>query len=77
MKNILRIWRVVPTSKTGVQAPYFYVETLEEKQEKAKLSAISAGKQRSRLSDFPEWEMKVSKTSLRKDKSGKYTTYHQ
>ena len=35
MENKLRIWRVVPTSKTGVQAPSYFVETTEYVREKA------------------------------------------
>lgn len=75
--NTLRIWRVVPTSKTGVQAPYFYVETQEEKLNKAEISAIKVSKERSSLSRFSEWEFKIEKTSLRKDSFGRYIKYHQ
>jgi hypothetical protein len=77
MKNILRIWRVVPTSKTGVQAPYFYVETQEEKLNNAEASALKKSKQISSLSRFPDWEFKLQKTSLRKDSFGRYIKYHQ
>jgi len=33
MTQKLRIWRVVPTSITGVQAPTFFVETTENGRE--------------------------------------------
>ena len=38
MAQNLRIWRVVPTSKTGAQAPTFFVETTEEGRDKAEQS---------------------------------------
>lgn len=75
--NTLRIWRVVPTCKTGEQAPYFFVETTEENREKAEKSARSQANVKSRLSGFSNWEMVLTKTALRKRKSGKYSKFHQ
>lgn len=76
--NKLRIWRVVPTSKTGVQAPYFFIETTEEVLEKAELSARKQANSRTRLADFDCWKLNLTKTALRLDKNGrKYVKYHQ
>jgi hypothetical protein len=72
----LRIWRVVPTSKTGVQAPTFFVETTEEGREKAEKQAISLAKQRSALSTFDCWNFNVTKMAVRV-KNGKYIPHHQ
>jgi len=73
----LRIWRVVPTSKTGVQAPTFFVETTEEGREKAEVSATKQARQRSGLSKFDCWNFNLIKTELRLDKFGRYVKYHQ
>jgi hypothetical protein len=78
MKNKLRIWRVVPTSKTGVQAPYFFVETTEEKLEKAESSALKMAEEMAKsLTRFDHWEIRMTKESLRKDEFGRYYRYHQ
>ena len=77
MTQKLRIWRVVPTSKTGVQAPSFFVETTEEEREKAEISAIKFAKEKSGLSRYDCWTFKLTKLSLRKDKFGRYVKHHQ
>ena len=78
MKNKLRIWRVVPTSKTGEQAPYFFVETTEEKLEKAETSALVMAKEKAKsLLRFDHWGIRMTKESLRKDEFGRYMKYHQ
>jgi len=77
MNAKLRIWRVVPTSKTGTKAPYFFVETEEFKLEKAELAALKLANKVSVLSKFDNWYMSVTKTKMRKDGFGKYWTYHQ
>ena len=77
MAQKLRIWRVVPTSKTGVQAPTFFVETTEEGRDKAETSALKQAKEKSRLGSFDCWNFKLIKTSLRIDKFGRYIKYHQ
>ena len=78
MSSNLRIWRVVPTSKTGVQAPYFFVETQELKREKAEINAIKIANERcSALTRFDEWECILHKVSKRKDNFGRYFKYHQ
>ena len=78
MKNKLRIWRVVPTSKTGEQAPYFFVETTEEKLEKAETSALEMAKEKAKsLLRFDHWGIRMTKESVRKDEFGRYIEYHQ
>ena len=78
MKNKLRIWRVVPTSKTGVQAPYFFVETTEEKLEKAETLALEIAKEKAKsLLRFDHWGIRMNKENVRKDDNGKYLPYHQ
>lgn len=77
MNAKLRIWRVVPTSKTGSQAPFFFVETTEENLEKAKLSAMKIARTKTSLSRFDEWVLNVTKETLRIDKLGRYFKYHQ
>ena len=77
MRTQLRIWRVVPTSKTGLQAPSFFVETTEFVLEKANATALKVAKTKTRLSDFKDWVIKVEKTYLRKDDFGRYLKYHQ
>ena len=52
MTQKLRIWRVVPTSITGVQAPTFFVETTENGREEAEKSANLQARQKSRLGKF-------------------------
>ena len=77
MTQKLRIWRVVPTSKTGVQAPTFFVETTEEGREKAEQSAIKQAKEKSGLGRFDEWSFGISKMSVRVDRFGRYIRHHQ
>jgi len=78
MTQKLRIWRVVPTSKTGEQAPYFFVETTEEKLEKAETSALVMAKEKAKsLLRFDHWGIRMTKESLRKDEFGRYYRYHQ
>ena len=73
----LRIWRVVPTSKTGVQAPTYFVETQDDVLEKAERMAIKMAKERSALGKFDTWIFRVEKVTKRKDEFGRYTEYHQ
>ena len=68
MENKLRIWRVVPTSKTGVQAPSYFVETTEYVREKAEKVAIKMAKEKSALSNYDSWNFRVSKIEKRKEK---------
>ncbi len=77
MTQNLRIWRVVPTSKTGVQAPTFFVETTEEGREKAEQSAIKQARQRSGLGVFQNWNFNLTKMEVRVDRFGKYVKHHQ
>lgn len=77
METKLRIWRVVPTSKTGVQAPTFFVETTEADRSKAEVAALRQAQQKTRLSNFDCWNIKLTKTSLRVDKHGRYIPHHQ
>ena len=73
----LRIWRVVPTSQTGAKAPYFFVETEKSELEDAVLEAKAKANKASVLSKFDNWHMSVTRMKVRKDKFGKYWTYHQ
>lgn len=77
MMDRLRIWRVVPTSKTGVQAPTYFVETQDDVLEKAERMAIKMAKERSALSKFDTWTFRVEKVTKRKDEFGRYIEYHQ
>lgn len=77
MEKQLRIWRVVPTCITGVQAPTFFVETTESNREKAEKSAQNQANSFCTLSRFQDWDCIVSKTNLRKDQFGRYEKYHQ
>jgi len=77
MTQKLRIWRVVPTSKTGVQAPTFFVETTEEGREKAEESAIKQARIKSGLGKFKQWNFRLEKLSVRVDKFGRYVKHHQ
>jgi len=77
MISKLRIWRVVPTNKVGVQAPYFFVETTEEDREKAELKAKELARQKSALSKYDCWTFQLTKESVRKDEFGRYIKHHQ
>ena len=77
LERKLRIWRVVPTSKTGVQAPYFFVETQKFELEEAEWEAIKLAKQNCTLSRFNNWHYSVTKLKVRKDKLGRYWKYYQ
>jgi len=77
MKTKLRIWRAVPTSDTGAEAPYFFVETLKDKLEEARWEAINIAKKSCTLSRFDNWRYSVTRLKVRKDKFGRYWTYHQ
>ena len=77
MTEKLRIWRVVPTSKTGVQAPSFFVETTKKNREESELEAMKIARASSRLGSFPEWNFILTKMCVRKDKFGRYLKHHQ
>ena len=71
MSTIKSTWKVVPTSKTGSQAPTYFVETQyvvinsrtkRENYEKEYSLALIKAKKHSRLSDFPEtWNFEIEK----------------
>lgn len=77
MTTQLRVWRVQPTSKTGVKAPYVFVETEAVKLEKAIQEAHAKGKQACYLSKFENWTLEVTRMNVRKDSFGRYWNYHQ
>jgi hypothetical protein len=77
MDKQLRIWRVVPVSKTNVHAPYYFVETTEKNREKAYEVALKEAKSKSALSRFTDWNFRVERQSLRKDDFGRYIVHHQ
>lgn len=71
-----RLWRVDITHIRGYQAPSFYIETsMPEgtKPEKVELEALKLAKEKTRLSDFPHWEIGVVPTG-RKKWDGKWLT---
>ncbi len=60
LKQRRRLWRAQFVHRDGYTAPRFYVETLLPDYEKAKVEAIKAAKDQSRLGDFPKsWSVKV------------------
>lgn len=73
----IRIWRVVPTSQTGVQAPSFFVETTEDDRSKAEIDAKRQAQLKTNLSKFKCWELKLTRLSVRIDKFGRYIKHHQ
>ena len=77
MISNLRIWRVVPTCKTGVQAPSFFVESTEDELKKAQEEAEKLARMKTRLSAFPDWTFQLEKVRARKDEYGRYFKYHQ
>lgn len=77
MNAKLRIWRVVPTSKTGAKAPYFFVETEKFELEDAVIEAELLAKQFCTLSRFNQWKFEIIKSKVRKDVLGRYWKYHQ
>lgn len=77
MNTKLRIWRVVPTSKTGAKAPYFFVETEKFELEDAVKEANLLVKQNCTLSRFEEWSFPLVKLRVRRDVLGRYWKYHQ
>ena len=77
MMNKLRIWRVVPTSYTGAQAPTFFVETTENALENATNSAYKLAEEWCYLSKFDNWRFQLEKLKVRKDNFGRYIKHHQ
>jgi len=77
MTQKLRIWRVVPTSSAGVQAPTFFVETTENGREEAEKSANLQARQKSSLGKFNNWYFDLTKMNVRVDRHGKYIKHHQ
>jgi len=77
MSSNLRIWRVVPTSETGVQAPTFIVETQENGLVKSEIQAIKIARGKSGLGRFENWNFLVERLTFRKDVFGRYVKYHQ
>ena len=72
MNNFHKLWKVVTTSKTGSQAPSYFVETeyvivksksTSENKEVEYQMALEEAKKRSRLADFPDtWKIEVIDT---------------
>ena len=77
METQIRIWRVEPTCQTGVQAPTFYVETTEKDRSKAEVSALKQAQQKTRLSNFSNWNLNLTRMNLRIDRFGRYIKHHQ
>ena len=78
MDKQLRIWRVVPTSKTGNKAPYFFVETTDKVQEKALLTCERIANEKCSLFKYETyWKPNITRMSVRKDDFGRYWNYHQ
>jgi hypothetical protein len=77
METQVRIWRVVPTSKAGSQAPTYFVETTDKDRSKAETSAQKQARQKSGLAKFNNWYFEVTKLNVRVDKYGRYIKHHQ
>ena len=77
MEINLRIWRVTPTCQTGAQAPTFLVETTEMDRSKAEISALKQAQSKTRLSNFSNWNLSLTRLNVRKDKFGRYIKHHQ
>lgn len=77
MDTQIRIWRVVPTSQTGAQAPTYYVETTDKDRSKAEISALKQAQSKTRLSNFSNWNLSLTRMNLRIDKFGRYQKHHQ
>lgn len=73
----LRIWRVVPTSKTGAKAPYFFVETEKFELDSAMIEADKKARESNVLSKFDNWSFPIIKMKVRKDGLGRYWANHQ
>jgi len=76
METQIRIWRVVPTSN-GVQAPTYFVETTEKDRSKAEASALKQAQSKTRLSNFENWNLSLTRMNLRIDRFGRYIKHHQ
>ena len=77
METQIRIWRVQPTSQTGSVAPTFLVETTEMDRSKAGISALKQAQSKTRLSNFSNWNLLLTRLNVRKDKFGRYIKHHQ
>lgn len=77
MEKQTRIWRVVPTNEIGNQAPTFYVETTEKERSKAEISALKQAQSKTRLSNFSNWDLSLTRMNLRVDRFGRYFKHHQ
>lgn len=77
METQIRIWRVEPTCQTGAQAPAYFVQTTEKDRSKAEVSALKEAQQKSRLSNFNNWEFILTRMNVRLDKFGRYIKHHQ
>lgn len=77
METQIRIWRVEPTCQTGAQAPTFFVETTEMERSKAEAKALQLAKQKTRLSNFSNWNLSLTRMNWRIDKFGRYIKHHQ
>lgn len=77
METQIRIWRVEPTCQTGAQAPTYFVETTEKDRSKAEAKALQLAKQKTRLSNFSNWNLTLERCNVRVDKFGRYKKHHQ
>jgi hypothetical protein len=77
MEIQLRVWRVVPTSKTGSQAPTYFVETTDKDRDKAEASAQKQARLKSGLAKFNNWYFEITKLNVRVDRYGRYIKHHQ
>lgn len=77
METQIRIWRVCPTNQIGTVAPTFFVETTEMERSKAEAKALQLAKQKTRLSNFSNWDLSLTRQNVRVDKFGRYIKHHQ
>jgi hypothetical protein len=77
METQIRIWRVCPTNQIGTVAPTFFVETTEMDRSKAEASALKLAQAKTRLSNFSNWNLSLTRMNLRVDRFGRYIKHHQ
>ena len=77
MDKQTRVWRVVPTSMSGVQAPTYFVETTDKDRSKAEANALKLAQVKTRLSNFSNWDLILERCNVRVDKFGRYIKHHQ
>ena len=76
METQIRIWRVTPV-QNGSQAPTYFVETTKKDRSKAEATALKLARAKTRLSNFSNWNLVLTRMNVRIDKFGRYIKHHQ